>query len=101
MLNMPCKDRIDAPGALHHNITRSLDRSRVSGDDVDRDFFLEQLGMIVQQSKTQCFAWALIPNHFRLRIIRSAMEIGKSRSYRCTHDSKVTRYGGRYDPHAH
>jgi hypothetical protein len=31
---------------------------------VDRDFFLERLGVIVQESQTQCFAWALIPNHF-------------------------------------
>ncbi|MEJ2039013.1 MAG: transposase [Desulfosarcinaceae bacterium] len=35
-------------------------------DDADRDFFIERLGMIINESKTPCLAWALIPNHFHL-----------------------------------
>ena len=63
---MPRKARIDAPGALHHIIARGIARKKVFDDDVDRDFFLERLGTIVQESQTQCYAWALIPNHFHL-----------------------------------
>jgi putative transposase len=63
---MPRKARIDAPGALHHIIARGIARKKVFNDDVDRDFFLERLGTIVQESQTQCYAWALIPNHFHL-----------------------------------
>ena len=63
---MPRKARIDAPGALHHIIARGIARKKVFDDDVDRDFFIERLGMIVQDTQTQCFAWALIPNHFHL-----------------------------------
>jgi REP element-mobilizing transposase RayT len=63
---MPRKTRIDAPGALHHIIARGIARKKVFDDDVDRDFFIERLGIIVKESQTQCFAWALIPNHFHL-----------------------------------
>ena len=47
---MPRKARIDAPGALHHIIARGIGRKKVFDDDVDRDFFLERLGVIVQES---------------------------------------------------
>jgi putative transposase len=63
---MPRKARIDAPGALHHIIARGIARKKVFDDNADTDFFLERLGMIVQESQTQCFAWAMIPNHFHL-----------------------------------
>jgi putative transposase len=38
----------------------------VFDDNDDRDFFMERLGEVVSDSDTQCFAWALIPNHFHL-----------------------------------
>jgi putative transposase len=72
---MPRKARIDAPGALHHIIARGIARKKVFDDDVDRDFFLERLGMIVQESQTQCFAWALIPNHFHLLFKTGAVAV--------------------------
>lgn len=63
---MPRKARIDAPGALHHVIVRGIARRRLFDDDSDRDFFVERLGMVLIDTQTQCFAWALIPNHFHL-----------------------------------
>jgi putative transposase len=63
---MPRQARIDAPGALHHIIARGIDRSEIFHDDADRDDFLERLGELLRQTKTECFAWALIPNHFHL-----------------------------------
>jgi REP element-mobilizing transposase RayT len=72
---MPRKARIDAPGALHHIIARGIAREKVFDDDIDRDFFLERLGMIVQESQTQCFAWALIHNHFHLLLKTRATPI--------------------------
>ena len=59
---MPRKVRIDAPGALHHVIVRGIARRKIFDDDSDRDFFIERLGMIIFETETQCFAWALIPN---------------------------------------
>ena len=63
---MPRKARIDAPGAVHHIIVRGIERGTIFHDDKDRNRFIKRLGDIVFETKTQCFAWALIPNHFHL-----------------------------------
>jgi putative transposase len=63
---MPRQARIDAPGALHHIIARGIERREIFRDEADRDDFLRRLGRIITQTQTQCYAWALIPNHFHL-----------------------------------
>lgn len=63
---MPRKARIDAPGALHHIIVRGIERRKIFRDDSDRYNFIERLGSILEETRTECFAWALIPNHFHL-----------------------------------
>jgi REP element-mobilizing transposase RayT len=57
---------MDAPDALHHVISRGIERSKIFCDDVDREDFLRRLGKLVQQTETKCYAWALIPSHFHL-----------------------------------
>ena len=63
---MPRKSRIDAPGALHHIIARGIERRKIFQDKADRNNFLERFGGIIKETKTHCFAWALIHNHFHL-----------------------------------
>lgn len=63
---MPRKARIDAPGALQHIIVRGIERRKIFYDDTDRDNFLERLGVVLVDTDTPCFAWALIPNHLHL-----------------------------------
>ncbi|BBO72202.1 transposase [Desulfosarcina alkanivorans] len=63
---MPRQARIDTPGALHHIIARGIERRKIFNDDEDRDAFIERLGTILDQTGTECYAWALIPNHFHL-----------------------------------
>lgn len=63
---MPRKARIDAPGALHHIIVRGIERRKVFWDDEDRDSFVARLGLVLTETRTDCFAWALIPNHVHL-----------------------------------
>jgi len=63
---MPRQSRIDAPGALHHIICRGIERRRIFEDDEDRDNFINRLGGILSETKTPCYAWALIPNHFHI-----------------------------------
>jgi putative transposase len=63
---MPRKSRIDAPGALNHIIVRGIERRKVFFDDTDRDNFVDRVGGIVTETNTDCYAWALIPNHFHL-----------------------------------
>ena len=67
---MPRKARIDAPGALHHVIVRGIERRNIFRSDSDRHNFLNRLGRLIPETQTDCFAWALIPNHVHL-LLRS------------------------------
>jgi REP element-mobilizing transposase RayT len=63
---MPRQARIDAPCALHHIIARGIERSKIFREEADYEDFLRRLGLLLLQTETKCFAWALIPNHFHL-----------------------------------
>lgn len=63
---MPRKARLDAPGALNHVVVRGIERRKIFRDDSDRDDLLERLSAILGESRTACYAWALMPNHFHL-----------------------------------
>ena len=63
---MPRKARIDAPGALHHVIVRGIERGKIFRSDYDRTNFLTRIGKLIPETQTDCFAWALIPNHVHL-----------------------------------
>jgi REP element-mobilizing transposase RayT len=58
--------RGDAPGALQHIICRGIDRQRIFWSNDDRDDFVERLGTIIEETSTECYAWALLLNHFHL-----------------------------------
>jgi len=53
---------------LHQIIGRSIERCKVFFGKEDRDDFLRQRMGIVSQSTKLCYVWALLPNHFHLRI---------------------------------
>jgi putative transposase len=63
---MPRQSRIDTSGALHHIMVRGIEKTNIFRSDADRDHFLERLGNLLEDTKTTCYAWALIPNHFHL-----------------------------------
>jgi putative transposase len=63
---MPRKARIDAPGALHHVIVRGIERRKIFRSDYDRRNILNRFAELISETHTDCFAWALIPNHFHL-----------------------------------
>ncbi len=63
---MPRKARIDAPGAVHHVIGRGINRQEIFSDKKDYKSFIERFGALVVETKTSCYAWTLIPNHFHL-----------------------------------
>ena len=58
--------RIQAPGALHHVIVRGIERGKIFRSDYDRRNFLNRLEKLIPETQTDCFAWALIPNHVHL-----------------------------------
>jgi len=63
---MPRQPRLDAPGLLQHVMARGIERRELFRDDKDRQSFLDRLAIILEETQTQCYAWALIPNHFHL-----------------------------------
>jgi len=69
---MPRQARIDAPGGLHHIIVRGIEKKKIFRSDDDRKGFLDRLKNMVSETKTDCFAWALIPNHVHL-LLRTAL----------------------------
>ena len=63
---MPRQARLDLPGLLQHVIARGIERRKIFLDDEDRDAFVGRLSRLLVATKTQCYAWALLPNHFHL-----------------------------------
>jgi REP element-mobilizing transposase RayT len=63
---MPRKSRIDAAGAIHHVIVRGINRADIFSDDSDYKSFLNRLDSVLTRTKTACYAWALMSNHFHL-----------------------------------
>jgi REP element-mobilizing transposase RayT len=63
---MPRKARIDAPGTVHHIIVRGIERRRIFKEDLDRERFLEKLGLVLTEGATGCFGWVLMKNHVHL-----------------------------------
>jgi putative transposase len=63
---MPRRPRVAAADALHRIMVRSIEMGTVFRSDTDRDYFLDRLGEILQETNTICYASALIPNHFHL-----------------------------------
>jgi len=47
-------------------MARGIERREIFRDDKDRKAFLDRLAIILEETQTQCYAWALIPNHFHL-----------------------------------
>jgi putative transposase len=72
---MPRKARIDAPGALHHVIVRGIERRKIFRSDYDRENFLDRLSILIPETRTDCFAWSLIPNHFHLLLRTGSVPI--------------------------
>jgi len=63
---MPRQPRLDASGLLQHVMARGIERRKLFLDDKDRECFLKRFAGILEETQTQCYAWALIPNHFHL-----------------------------------
>ena len=96
---MPRKARLDAPGALHHIIARGIAHNKIFDDIVDRDFFIDRLGLILIETGTPCFAWSLIPNHFHLLLKTGARPIATVMKRLLT--GHAMHYNRRHKRHGH
>ena len=96
---MPRQARIDAPGALQHIICRGIERRAIFQDDVDRDDFVRRLSMVLLETDTRCYAWALIPNHFHLLLKTGTVPIAALMHKLLT--GYAVRYNRRHGRHGH
>jgi putative transposase len=58
-------------------MARGIERREIFKDDQDRQSFLERLALVLEKTQTQCYAWALIPNHFHLLLRTSLTPLSK------------------------
>lgn len=72
---MPRQARLDIPGLLQHVIVRGIERRNIFRDNTDRKNFVERFNLLLQETGTECFAWALIPNHFHLLLRPNLVEL--------------------------
>ena len=63
---MPRGARIDLPGLLQHVIVRGIEKRPIFMDERDRASFRSRLCQLLSETGMQCYAWALLPNHFHL-----------------------------------
>jgi REP element-mobilizing transposase RayT len=49
---------------------RGIERRKIYRDDQDRQDFIDQLSVLRPETQTQCYGWALMPNHAHL-LLRS------------------------------
>ena len=96
---MPRQSRIDTTGALHHIIARGIERRTIFDDDQDRYDFIKNLGLILEQTKTTCYAWSLIPNHFHLLLSTGQAPIATVMRRLLT--GHAVRYNRRHQRHGH
>jgi len=67
-LAMSRQPRLDAPGALHHVMGRSIERTNIYRTDQDRDDFLSRLGDQCLEGNLIVYAWCLLSSHFHLLV---------------------------------
>lgn len=74
---MPRQARLDAPGTLHHVMTRVIEGLQIFQDDQDREDFLSRIGQIVEATGTKILAWVLMDNHVHLLMFSGHQGISK------------------------
>ena len=72
---MPRQPRFDIPGLLQHVIVRGIERRNIFRTNTDRRDFIERLSRLLVETDTDCYAWALIPNHFHLLLKPKGCEL--------------------------
>jgi hypothetical protein len=55
----------------------SIERREIFRDDTDRNNFIEWFGRLVLGTRTICYAWGLLPNHFHLLLKTGNVIIAK------------------------
>ncbi len=94
---MPRKARLDAPGVLHHVIIRGIEQKNIFRSQADRRDFVQRLEKLVPETRTACYAWALMGNHAHF-LFRSGPE-GIARLMRRLLTGYAVSFNHRHDRH--
>ena len=70
---MPRAARIDIPDLLQHVMVRGIEKRDIFADDADRLSFVQRFDLLLQETKTECFAWALMRTHVHM-LLRPSTE---------------------------
>lgn len=65
---MPRVGRLHIAGGLYHVMGRGLERRWIFESDEDMEWFLDRFGDCLNKAGAQCFAWALMSNHYHFLI---------------------------------
>ncbi|NTV48602.1 MAG: transposase [Geobacteraceae bacterium] len=66
---MPRLARLDIAGLLQHVIVRGIERRDIFNNDHDRQLFVDRFSSLLSETGVQCYAWALLSNHFHLLLM--------------------------------
>ena len=61
----------------HFTGARGIERTKIFRDERDRTAFLDRLATVLDETQTQCYAWALLPNHFHLLLRTGPTQLSK------------------------
>ena len=59
--------RLDGPGMIHHIMIKGIERRKIFRDAKDRGSFLERSKNLLLETKTACYAWALLFRSWAVR----------------------------------
>jgi putative transposase len=74
---MPRQKRLNVPGTVFHVIGRGIERRSIFVDQEDYEDFLRRLSSGLEKTKSRCYAWALMPNHFHLLVRCSELPLSE------------------------
>jgi len=77
---MPRKGRLHISGGHYHVIGRGMERRHIFKEDTDKQDFLNRLGVSLKKGQAECFAWALMSNHYHLLIRVGTTPLSKTMS---------------------
>ena len=75
---MPRQPRLDAPGTLHHIMSRGINRIKIFQNKKDRNDFLNRVAELCQAGHLIIYAWALLSTHFHILARTGSQPISSS-----------------------
>ena len=91
---MPRMARIESPGSLFHVMAHSVSNTQLFIDDDDRFDFLSRFEKGLKKCEFQCYAWALMDNHYHFLLRTSHLPLHKL--MRSLNGGYASRYNRKY-----